>query len=263
MQKSYPDVAYITLPDSNKLLYNSGGGSCGGTVAVMLPESCDPGYASLGLDIGENLLAKTANSFGYNKTPPLDLGGVVSSYFPPAASFTRNQAGLAYSAIGQENVRASALQDALVAAAIANNGVEMTPHLMSEIIGPDGQMVRRYKASVWQHPLTAAQAAQIVPLMVNVAKYGTAAGVFPSNLDVGAKTGTAQTGNAQQNTDDWMIAFAPASNPTVAVAVVMPFQAKANFGATVAGPIAACLVEGALAIQSGHKAYGTSTTCPG
>ena len=60
-----------------------------------------------------------------------------------------------------------------------------------------------------------------------------------------------------------MIAFAPATNPTIAVAVVMPFQPVTTEGATVAGPIVKCLVEGALALQSGHHAYGTATTCPG
>jgi peptidoglycan glycosyltransferase len=261
--KSYPDKPYTKLPDSNKLLYNDGGSACGGTVAVMLPESCDPGYALLGLDIGADFMASTANSFGYNETPPLDYPSVNPSYFPPAASFSNNLAGLAYSSIGQENVRATALQDVLVAAAVANNGSEMTPHLMASVSGPDGTIIKKYKDSVWKSPLTPSQAAQIVPLMVNVVKFGTAArvGFLPAD-DVAAKTGTAQTGNSLKNTDDWMIAFAPATDPTVAVAVVMPFQLISAYGATVAGPIVKCLIEGALAIQDGLPSTGTSTTCP-
>jgi len=267
LNKYYPDVSTISLPDSNLTLTNSGGGACGGTIAAMLPPSCDPGYALVGLDLGQNLLAKTANSFGYNQVPPIDLpsgyGGAVASYFPPAASFTRNQAGLAYSAIGLENVRATALQDALEAAAVANHGAEMTPHLMSSIVGPDGQIVERYKDTIWQKPLKPTQAAQIVPWMQNVVTYGTAAGIFSPADNVAAKTGTAQTGDKEQHTDDWMIAFAPANDPTVAVAVVMPYQPKANFGAPVAGPIANCLVEAALAIQSHKPAHYTSSLCAG
>ena len=138
----------------------------------------------------------------------------------------------------------------------------MTPHLMSSITGPLGNALVTYKPSVWKTPLTKSQAGQIVPLMVNVVRYGTAAGLFLPQDDVAAKTGTAQTGNALKNTDDWMIAFAPATNPTVAVAVVMPFQAVYHYGATTAGPIVKCLIEGALAIQAGQPATGTSTTCP-
>ncbi len=261
LTKSYPVKAFTKLPHSNKLLYNDGGQRCGGTVAVMLPASCDPGYALLGLDLGADLMAATADSFGYDQVPPLDFPNVVPSYFPTAASFSDNLPGLAYSSIGQENVRATALQNALVASAVANNGKMMTPHLMATITSPDGAIVKRYDDTVWQTPLSPSQAAQIVPLMVNVVRYGTAAGIFPADLDVAAKTGTAQTGNSLKNTDDWMIAFAPASDPTVAVAVVMPFQAESTFGATVAGPIVKCLIEGELALQAGLPASGTSSTC--
>ena len=263
LTKVYPFESATKLPNTKLLLHNSGGGSCGGTIAEMLPPSCDPGFGLVGLDVGADNLAATADSFGYNKVPPLDLPGVVASYFPPAASFSNNLPGLAYSALGQENVRSTAMQNALIAAAIGNNGIEMTPHLLDFISAPDGSVVKRFIPTMWLNPLTPSQAQQIVPLMVNVVKFGTLSGVgFLSIDNVAGKTGTAQTGNIQKNTDDWVIAFAPANDPTVAVAVVVPFQPTANFGATVAGPIVKCLVEGALAIQAGLPPSGTSTTCP-
>jgi peptidoglycan glycosyltransferase len=259
--------ACTTLPDTTSVLCNSGLSICGGDVSVMLPVSCDPGYALLGLDLGADYMAKAANSFGYNSVPPIDLPstapGTAPSYFPSAGSFSNDLPGLAKSAIGQQNVRATALQNALVAAAIGNGGVMMTPHFLNYVTSPDGTIIKRYKDSVWKTPLTKAQAAFIVPLMQKVVTYGTASGVgFLSQDDVAAKTGTAQTGNAKKNTDDWLIAFAPATDPTVAVAVVIPYHPTPNFGATIAGPVVKCLVEGALAIQSGKPATGTSTTCP-
>ncbi len=254
--------ACTTLPDSNLLLCNSGGYACGGDVAEMLPPSCDPGFALLGIDLGADFMFKAATSFGYDATPPLDLPNTVASYFPTAASFSNNIPGLAYSSIGQENVRASALQDALVAAAVGNGGIEMTPHLMSFITAPDGKILERYKDSVWKKPLTPTQARVIVPLMEEVVTGGTASGVgFPAQFDVAAKTGTAQTGNVKKNTDDWLIAFAPATNPTIAIAVVVPFQPTANFGATVAGPIVKCLVEGFFAMQAGKNPSVAATGC--
>jgi peptidoglycan glycosyltransferase len=262
LTKSFGGSACIKLPDSITPLCNSGGKPCGGDVQEMLPPSCDPGYALLGLDLGADIMFKAATSFGFDSIPPLDLPGTVPSYFPTAASFSNNIPFLAYSAIGQGNVRASALQDALVAAAVGNDGKEMTPHLMSFITAPDGSILKRYKDSVWKTPLTPAQAAYIVPLMEDVVKYGTAAGVgFPLADDVAAKTGTAQTGNPLKNTDDWMIAFAPATDPTIAIAVVVPYQPTQNFGATVAGPIVKCLVEAMVAKEAGKPESGTATTC--
>jgi peptidoglycan glycosyltransferase len=81
-----------------------------------------------------------------------------------------------------------------------------------------------------------------------VVTQGTADGVgFPSSLDAAVKTGTAQTGNASANTDDWMIGFAPANAPRVAVAVVVPYQNFVDTGAGVAGPIMKAMLEAALA----------------
>ena len=98
--------------------------------------------------------------------------------------------------------------------------------------------------------------------MQAVVSYGTASGVgFLSQDDVAAKTGTAQTGNALQNTDDWMIAFAPATDPIIAVAVVVPYQSYSAWGATVAGPIVKCMIEAQLAIAAGQPPAGTGTTC--
>ena len=262
MVKKYPMKAFTTLPQSNLLLWNSGHTPCGGTPAEMLPGSCDPGFGLLGLDLGGDALASLANSFGFNQIPPIDLPGVVSSYFPDATTFPTDQPGLAYSAIGQKDVRATALQNALDAAGIANGGTVMTPHLMSQITRSDGSIVTRYKIHEWLHPMTSVQAQQLISPMVNVARFGTAAGVFRAADQVAAKTGTAQTGNSAENTHDWMIAFAPANDPVVAVAVVVPFQAKSDTGAAVAGPIMRCVIQGALALAKGLPASGTSSTCP-
>ena len=262
LTKSYPQKNVVFFPTSNLGFHNFGGATCGGTITEMLPPSCDTGLALVGLDVGATLLSATANSFGYNKVPPLDLPGVVKSYFPPASAFASDIPGLAYSAIGQKNVRTSALQNALVAAAVANGGVIKTPHFLNYISGPNGTVVKRYAPSTWLTPLTSSQAQQIVPLMQNVVKYGTLAGVgFPAADDVAGKTGIAQVGNGAKNTDDWVIAFAPASAPTVAVAVVLPFQPQSQEGASTAGPVARCMVEDALALQSGHPASGTAMTC--
>ncbi len=262
LTKEIPVEVSTALPDSNKRLFNDGDVACGGTVEEMLPQSCDPGYALLGLDLGAQDLTATATDFGYNQVPPIDLPGAVASFFPTEANLAANPPFLAYSAIGQEDVEATALQNALVAAGIANGGTIMTPHLMASIQGPDGATIKRYKDSVWKKPLSQTQAAQIVPLMEKVVTQGTAYGIFLAQDDVAAKTGTAQVGNALTNdTDDWMIAFAPATDPVIAVAVSVPFQNYSATGATVAGPIMKCVIEAAIALSQGQPATGTATTC--
>jgi peptidoglycan glycosyltransferase len=254
--KSYPVLTCTPLPNSDKTLCNDGNTPCGGTLAAMLPASCDPGYGLVGIDVGGPTLAKQAGQFGFNKVPPLDIPDTVASTFPTdVVSRPENQAFLAYSAIGQYNVRATALQMAMVASGIANGGVVMTPHVMAQIHDSQGNLVRSYQQTPWLRATTQQTAAEVTPLMEGVVNNGTASSVgFLPQDHVAAKTGTAQVGNAVDNTDDWMIAFAPAQAPKVAVAVVVPFQAKSAYGATVAGPIVKAMIDGAL-----HPSSSTST----
>jgi len=56
-------------------------------------------------------------------------------------------------------------------------------------------------------------------------------------------------GQGNTATTDWMIAFAPASNPTVAIAVVVPHQSLSATGAEVAGPVMKTMIQAALADQ--------------
>jgi peptidoglycan glycosyltransferase len=272
-----PGTCLSLVPYGSLLcLQNDGGSSCGGTIVQMLPESCDPGYAWLGFQLGAKTLFDEATQFGYNAVPPLDLPSDESTnaVFPPVKDYATNVNGvvgrgpyyseLGYSAIGQWNVRSTALQGALVAAGIADGGRVMTPHLLQEITNAQGAVVSRYKPTMWRHPLGPGEATQVATLMHDVVTSGTASVVgFLYQDDVAAKTGTAQTGEViNHNNDDWMIAFAPATDPVIAVAVVVPFQPTSAYGATAAGPIVKCVIEGALAIDAGLPPAGTYTTCP-
>jgi len=255
-----------TLPDSDKQICNDGAtaataDACGGDIQVMLPESCDPGYAELGLALGGDTLYEQASLFGFDSVPPIDLvgfeeGPVAPSNFPTPEELSQGNEpgipGVAYSAFGQQDVTATVLQMAMVASAVANGGALMTPHVMAQIRNAQGAVVETFKPTVYKHSLSAAAAAQIVPLMEQVAISGTAAGVFPRSLDVAVKTGTAQTGNGASNTNDWMIGFAPANDPKVAVAVEVPLQPTSDTGALVAGPIMRAMLEAALNPPAGQ-----------
>jgi penicillin-binding protein A len=253
---NYPQAPCQKFTDSNKLLCNDGStpsnsDPCGGTMVQMLPASCDPGYGELGIQLGVANLREQAELFGINSYPPIDLpndtqqpvGGVVASKLQsiPADS----QAYQAYSAIGQETVQDTALQNAMVAAGIANGGVIMKPHLMSSIDDSLGLSVKTYTPTAMPRTASAEAAQAVTALMESVPISGTADKVgFPSYLCAAVKTGTAQTGLSVNH--DWMIGFAPANDPKIAVAVVVPFQQISSDGASIAGPIVKDIMEAAL-----------------
>ncbi len=250
--KSYPYLTALTLPDTNKKLSNYAGELCGGTLPTLLAVSCDSGFGQIGLDLGASNLVTEAESFGFNKVPPLDLPGAAASTIPAASAFARNLPGLAYSAIGQEDVQATCLGMALATAGIADHGVIMAPHVMSQIRNPQGRLVKSYAPHPWLTATSAATASAVTALMVGVVQHGTASNVAIPGIQVAAKTGTAQT-STSSGSNNWLEAFAPASNPSLVVVVVVPAQTGLPLdttGSEIAGPIVASMFR--AAIQEGR-----------
>jgi peptidoglycan glycosyltransferase len=252
----FPNAPCVHFSDSTVPLCNDGASpatadSCGGTMVIMLPASCDPGYAELGVQETPPVLRQQAELFGINSVPPIDLpaagqqptAGVVKStltVLPDTA-----QAFQGFAAIGQREIADTALQNAMIAAGIANGGVIMTPHLMSSIRDSTGALVTTYQDKSMPRSASPASAQAVTALMESVPISGTADKVgFPSYLCAAVKTGTAQTGLSTNH--DWMIGFAPANNPQIAVAVVVPFQNVQSDGASVAGPIVKQIMQAAL-----------------
>jgi peptidoglycan glycosyltransferase len=249
-----PMPSFATIPThyfmgQTTTLSNDDFEPCGGTIAQMLPPSCDTGYAILGTKIGAPAMTAEADGFGFNQQPPIDLphsSSEVSDFLQPSC-YQNEQVFLAFSSIGQDCTTASPLQMAMVASAIADNGVIMTPHVMADIHDSEGNLVKEYQPTPWKQATTAGTAQAVSLLMQQVVKSGTAAGVgFPPQDDVAAKTGTAQAGVGNTNVNGWMIAFAPASHPVIAIAVVIPNTAVYKLGAQVAGPVMKSMIEQVL-----------------
>lgn len=254
----FPYQTQISLPNTTSTLSNYAHESCGGALAVLLAVSCDTAYAQIGMQLGAQNLYNEAYSFGFNQVPPLDVPSVAAAHFPKASSFSSNIPGLAYSAIGQENVSATALQMALVAAGIANHGAVMAPHLMSQIRNYQDQVIKGYVPKVWKQATSASTASQVTQLMIGVVTSGTAQGIAIPGVQIAAKTGTAQTNLVASSnissggSDNWMIAFAPAQNPKIAVAVVVPAQKGLSVnstGAAYAGPVVKSMIQAALGLS--------------
>jgi peptidoglycan glycosyltransferase len=240
----YPVQQCQGFSDSNKTLCDQSG-PCGGTMVQMLPFSCDPGYGELGIQEGVPTLRQQAELFGINSVPGIDLPNVVKSSLVTLPD--NSQAFQAYTSIGQFGIQDTALQNAMVASGIADGGVVMTPHLMTSIHDSQGALVEQYTPKPLPRTASPQTAQQVISLMEGVIAHGTASGVgFPSYLCAAVKTGTAQTGAAQGVNHDWMIGLAPANNPQIAVAVVVPDQNISSDGAQVAGPIMKAVMQAAL-----------------
>jgi peptidoglycan glycosyltransferase len=247
--KTFPVSSGFVLPGtSDQVLHNFAGEACGGRLLALFTVSCDTGFAQLGLEVGASNLADEARAFGWGRPTPLDLPGVAESFFPAASTFVHDEAALAKSAIGQESVQAVPLTLALDAAGIADGGVIMTPHLLDDVTGSQGQTVLTYKPRPWTTATSRSTAAKLTNLMLSVVNSpgGTGVEARIPGVQVAGKTGTAQTSGPDIET--WFVAFAPVPDPQIAVAVLVENQPPADEyqGGTIAAPIAKAIIQAYL-----------------
>jgi len=240
-----PGPAAYQLPDSTKKIRNWNGKECGPNGLVTLRDalaiSCNTAFAWLGNELGADALRTQAELMGFDHAFQIPLRAATSK-FPenPDAPQT------AMSAIGQFDVRATALQMAMVGAAVGNNGVTMTPYLVQEVRGPDLAILQTTQPEQFQTAMSPANAAQLADMMVNVVDNGTGSNARIPGVRVAGKTGTAQTGNDNPAVA-WFVAFAPAQAPKVAVAVVVEDSGAPEIsGNALAAPIARAVIEAVL-----------------
>jgi penicillin-binding protein A len=237
-------------------LSNSGGESFGPiSLTDALTNSVNTVWAQVGEKLGTATFYEYMNRYGFNARPQIDLpsdelipSGVYEDghLIGPGAPIDIGRV-----AIGQERLFVTPLQMAEVAATVANGGKLMRPQLWSRVIDPDGRTVKRMNPTVQSVVMKPETATQLNEMMQNVVNDGTAAGVFPSSLQVAGKTGTAELGSGREActlpNQAWFIGFAPADDPKIAVAATI--ECTSSFGAEVAGPIARAVMETLLGEQ--------------
>ncbi|HEY6962346.1 MAG TPA: penicillin-binding transpeptidase domain-containing protein [Gaiellaceae bacterium] len=213
-------------------------------------------FCQIGMHLGAQKVIDKAKDFGFYSKPPIELpsDSVAESgefdykhrkFFTDAGQMDPGRL-----AFGQDKLLVTPLQMALVAAAVANGGKEMEPHLVKKVTGPGGGTVVKVEPHVWKTPMKPQTAAQLNVMMQAVVTGGTATSAQIPGIKVAGKTGTAETGVTNVY-DAWFIFFAPADNPQVAGAVVVE-HSPGGFGGAVAAPIAKQLIEAMLPGASKH-----------
>jgi peptidoglycan glycosyltransferase len=207
-------------------------------------------FAHAGLQIGAQNLEAWSAKLGFGAPLPFDLPTATSQVTGgggPLAGF-QDEVELANAAYGQAEVLVTPLQMALVAATIADNGVEMRPHVVDQLRASSGT-VSPIDPQVMSAVLSADQAAIIRQAMIQAVEgqYGRAfaGGARISGITVAGKSGSAQLGDGSLP-HSWFIGFAPADNPQIAIAVVVE---NAGSGAGRAVPLAGQLMAGYLGLS--------------
>lgn len=196
-------------------------------------------FGQVGVALGWQDLLATADRFGFGRALDFTLDTAPTQVYTPGSELTKTL--LASTAFGQGELLATPLQMALIAATIANGGVQMRPHLGLAVYDGD-RRVETLEPPTGTRVLDSGVAATMRDFMVSVVDNGQANGVQMQGVSIGGKTGTAESG-VEGESHAWFIAFAPAEDPVIAVAVVVEFGGR---GGEVASPIAGQVIRAAL-----------------
>ncbi|MGH2831759.1 MAG: peptidoglycan D,D-transpeptidase FtsI family protein [Solirubrobacteraceae bacterium] len=219
------------------------------TLTKALAESVNTVWAQVATKLGKSTMARYMQRFGFDHKPQLDYptGEMSASgeYFNGRLTSPRSElVDVGRMGIGQDHLEVTPLQMAEVAAAVANHGKLMVPYLTQRIVNPEGATIAQTNPRVQAAVMKPSSASAVTEMMEAVVNEGTGTTARIPGIQVAGKTGTAETQVGQSTNNVWFIAFAPASNPTVAVAATIAHAP--GYGATYAAPVAKAVMEALL-----------------
>jgi cell division protein FtsI/penicillin-binding protein 2/cell division protein FtsW (lipid II flippase) len=248
-ESTYPGPASLTIGNAPVTNYESG---AYGTISLAdaTIHSVNTVFAQLAVQMGAPTLVQQSKAFGFTLKTPYDLP-VRTSLMPDPAEMTTWET--AWAGVGQPvgehespaGPQATVMQMALVAAGIADKGTVMAPYVVQSVRDTHGEVLASTSPRAFTTATDPVTAAQVSSVMQQVVESGSGARAQIDGVAVAGKTGTAEIGKGKP-TNAWFIAFAPAENPTVAMAIMIE---GGGVGGKVAAPAAKPVLEAALAAQ--------------
>jgi penicillin-binding protein 2 len=287
---SINDNGYFTLPNSTHRYRDwkpSGHGIVDMQRAITI--SCDTFFYGLAMELGIEKLTDFVRHFGFGRKSGIDIAGEVDGLLPTPEWKQRRFKQPWYKGetvivgIGQGYTLATPMQLAQATAILANKGVAMRPHLVASITNTKTGISKEVAHAINDKIALKEDNLEIVRQgMVDVTLPGGTAVAVGANAgySIAAKTGTAQVIGIKQNEKyneklinerhldhALFIAYAPAENPTIAVAVIVE---NGKHGGSTAGPIARKVMDyyllgklpAAEVPKNSQPTPGTTTTHP-
>ena len=168
------------------------------TLTQALAESVNTVWAQVAERVGKRTLARYMNRFGFDAEPQLDYP---SKQMSPSGEYlhgrllapTSSVVDVGRMGIGQDKLQVAPLQMAEVAAAVANRGRLMAPHMTDKVVDPEGRTVQQIAPRVQAVVMKPSTAAAVTSMMEAVVNEGTGTAAQIPGVQVAGKTGTAET----------------------------------------------------------------------
>ena len=220
----------------------------------VIQKSSNVGTIMIGMKLGKERIYDYAKRFGFGDRTNIDLPGEVSGWIRKPEKWSATSLGAI--TIGQE-VAVTPLQVLRAYSAIANGGYLVQPHLVSQILTPEGQQVFSFSPDQKKRIISENTAAAMRDILKTVVEEGgTATSAAIDGNKVAGKTGTAQL--VDQRTKRYskdrfissFVGFVPADNPKIAMIVVVHEPKGQIYGGVVAAPVFKAVADQALSYMN-------------
>jgi len=211
------------------------------TFKEVIQKSSNVGSIMAGMKLGRENIYRYAKLFGVGEKTGIDLPGEVSGWIHKPERWSGTSLGAI--PIGQE-VAVTPIQMLRAYAAIANGGILVRPHVVSEIVSPDDTIIASFRDNDAHRIISARTAETFRDILKSVTEDGgTAKSASVDGNLVAGKTGTAQmidTVTKRYSRDKYVssfVGFVPADNPRLAMIVVVYEPKGQIYGGVVAAPV--------------------------
>ena len=233
---------YYVVADRRISCWKSGGHGSE-TFAQGLCNSCNPVFIQVGEKLGAQTFFEYFEAFGFTQKTGIDLPGESRSIYYDE---TMGPVELATESFGQ-NFSITPIQMITAAAAVANGGYLVQPHVVAQVIDDEGNIIRTTDTTVKRQVISNETSRRVSAILQQTATTGTAKNGYIAGYRVAGKTGTSEKiaewiAQGKQGEKKYIASYcgyAPADDPQVAMLVFfdepLP-QGGQVFGSAIAGP---------------------------
>lgn len=187
------------------------------TLRNAFANSCNSAFSSIGLQLNQASFRNICNTFLFNSNLPIGIEYSSSSF---TLDETSGISEVQETSIGQGKTMMSPIHNLMIASAVANDGVMMTPQLVDRIESASGSVIKAYEPSSTADVMTADEAAVLTEYMRAVVTEGTGNAFRYASYEAAGKTGSAQYDDSE-NYHSWFTGFAPVDDPQIAICVIL------------------------------------------
>ena len=208
------------------------------TFSQALINSCNPAFIDIGLTMGKETFYDYFYSFGLAEKTGIDLPGEQKSIY--YTDKTHTNVSLASCAFGQSN-KITPIQMITAVATAVNGGNLVTPHLVSNLLDSEGNVVEELTPPVRRQVISEDVSRTICSILQENVKNGNGKNAYVAGYRIGGKSGTSQKLDTERE-DDYIASFvgvAPCDDPEIAILILFdtPMGESGYYGGQLAGPV--------------------------